>query len=113
MMLVKNPPTDSGDVRDTVVIPGLERSLQGVDGNPLSILAWGIPWTEESPKLRSIELQRAGHNGSDLAHMHGREIEQLTEGPVKPYGFRACAQCPVHYFRVLPSSMNQVNIIFI
>ena len=27
-----------------------------------SILAWKIPWTEESDGLHSIESQRAGHD---------------------------------------------------
>ena len=27
-----------------------------------SILAWGIPWTENSGGLQSIGLQRVGHN---------------------------------------------------
>ena len=27
-----------------------------------SILAWSIPWTEESGKLQSMGLQRVGHN---------------------------------------------------
>ena len=27
-----------------------------------SILAWKIPWTEESGGLQSIESQRVGHN---------------------------------------------------
>ena len=27
-----------------------------------SILAWGIPWTEEPGGLQSVELQRVGHN---------------------------------------------------
>ena len=30
-----------------------------------SILAWRIPWTEESGKLQSMGLQRVGHNSSD------------------------------------------------
>ena len=34
-----------------------------------SILAWRIPWTEESGRLRSIGLQRVGHDWSDLACM--------------------------------------------
>ena len=54
VLVVKNPPANSGDVRDTVAIPGSGRSIRGGDGNPL---AWGIPWTEEPPELRSIELQ--------------------------------------------------------
>ena len=35
-----------------------------------SILAWSIPWTEESGTLQSIELRRVRHNWSDLACMH-------------------------------------------
>ena len=27
-----------------------------------SLLAWRIPWTEESGRLQSIGLQRVGHN---------------------------------------------------
>ena len=32
------------------------------NGNPLSILAWKIPWTEESGRLQSMRSQRVGHN---------------------------------------------------
>ena len=35
-----------------------------------SILAWRSPWTEEPGGLQSIELQRAGHDRSDLALAH-------------------------------------------
>ena len=35
-----------------------------------SIFAWRIPWTEEPGGLQSMELQRAGHNLSDLALTH-------------------------------------------
>jgi len=33
-----------------------------------SILAWRIPWTEEPGRLKSIGLQRVGHEWSALAH---------------------------------------------
>ena len=33
-----------------------------------SILAWRIPWTEESGRLQSIGLQRVRHYWSDLVH---------------------------------------------
>ena len=33
-----------------------------------SILAWGIPWTEEPGGVQSLESRRAGHDRSDLAH---------------------------------------------
>ena len=35
-----------------------------------SILAWKIPWIEETDRLPSIELHRVGHDRSDLARMH-------------------------------------------
>ena len=35
MLVVKNPPANSGDVRDTGSIPGSGRSPGGGDGNPL------------------------------------------------------------------------------
>ena len=41
---VKNLPANAGDMS---LIPGLGRSLGEGNGNPLSILAWEIPWTEE------------------------------------------------------------------
>ena len=33
--MVKNPPTNSGDIRDTGLIPGLGRSPGGGHGSPL------------------------------------------------------------------------------
>ena len=35
-----------------------------------TILAWRIPWTEESGRLWSTGSQRVGHNWSALAHIH-------------------------------------------
>ena len=34
-----------------------------------SILAWRMPWTEESGGLQSMGLYRVSHDGSDLAHI--------------------------------------------
>ena len=34
-LVVKNPPANAGDVRDAGLIPGLERSPEGGNGNPL------------------------------------------------------------------------------
>ena len=44
------------------LIPGWGRSPGEGNGNPLHILAWEIPWTEEPDGLQSMELQRVGHN---------------------------------------------------
>ena len=46
--VVKNPPANAGD---TGSISGLGRSPGGGHGNHSSILAWRIPWTEESGGL--------------------------------------------------------------
>ena len=56
-----NEPTHAGDVRDTGLIPGSGRSLEKEMAIQASILAWGIPWSEESGKLQSMELYRVGH----------------------------------------------------
>ena len=52
----------AGDTRDSGLIPGLGRSPGDGNGNSLSILAWRIPWTEESDGQQSTGLQRAGHD---------------------------------------------------
>ena len=36
-----------------------------------SILAWEIPWTEESGRLQSIGLQRVGHDWATLLFIRG------------------------------------------
>ena len=46
---------------------GWEDPLEEGMATHSSILAWRIPWMEESGGLQSLELQRVGCN---LAHMH-------------------------------------------
>ena len=61
-LVVKNLLTNAGNLRDVGSIPGLERPpVEGHD-NPLSILAWRIPWTEEPGRLQSIRCQRVRHD---------------------------------------------------
>ena len=52
-----------------------------------SILAWGIPWTEEPGGLQSIGLQRVGHYRSDLAHTH-----MLILPALEPYFESHCSK---------------------
>ena len=47
--------------RDPGLIPGLARCPGEGNGNPLSILAWRIPWTEGHGGPQSMELQRVDH----------------------------------------------------
>ena len=58
--MVKNPPANSGDVRDRDL--GLEDPLKEDMATHSSILAWRLPWTEEPGGLQSMGSQRVGHN---------------------------------------------------
>ena len=54
--MVKNPPANAGDVRDTVLIPGSGRPPGGGLGNPLQYI--GLENSIEEPgRLQSIGLQ--------------------------------------------------------
>jgi len=41
---------------------GSEDHLEKGKATHSSILAWKIPWTEETGRLQSLGLQRVGHN---------------------------------------------------
>ena len=60
--MVKNLPANVGHLRDMGSIPGWEDSLERGMATHSSILDWRICWTEEPGGLRSIGLQRVGHN---------------------------------------------------
>ena len=60
--MVKNPPVNAGDTRDTGSIPGSEDPLEKGMTTHSSILAWRIPWTEEPGGLHSIGSRRVGHD---------------------------------------------------
>ena len=47
-----------------------EDTLEEGRATHVSILAWGIPWTEEAGRLKSMGSQRVEHDWSDLAHMN-------------------------------------------
>ena len=54
-----------------VSIPGLGRFPRRGNGNPLGILTWKIPWTEES----------TGHKGSNTTkHAHGMHLFYFVLG---------------------------------
>ena len=56
---VKNPPS----MQETWVQSlGWEDPLKKGKATHSSILAWRIPWAEESGKLQSMGLQRVGHD---------------------------------------------------
>ena len=59
--MVKNVSTNAGPAGDSSSIPGLGKSPGGGMVTHSSILAWKIPWTEESYGLQSVGLQRVEH----------------------------------------------------
>ena len=60
--VVKNPLANAGDARDTGLIPGSGRDpLEKEMATHSSVIAWEIPWTEESDGLQSMGLQRIRH----------------------------------------------------
>jgi len=61
-LVVKNLPTNAGDVRDTGSIPGSGDPLENGMATYSSSLAWRIPWTEDHGGLQSIGSQRLGHD---------------------------------------------------
>ena len=69
-LVVKNPPANAGDVRDTVRSLGQEDSLEEGMATHSSILSWRISWTEGPGVLQSIRLKRVEHDWRDLACTH-------------------------------------------
>ena len=62
----KNLPANAGEVR--VQSLGQENPLKQEMATHSSILAWRIPWTEESDGLQSVGSQRVGHGWSNFTH---------------------------------------------
>ena len=61
-LVVKDPPANAGDIRDTGVLPGRGDPLEEGMATHSSILAWRIPWTEEPGRLQSMGSQRVRHD---------------------------------------------------
>ena len=60
--MVKDPPANSGDIRDAGSIPGLGRSPGGGHGNSLQYPCLGNPMDREPGGLQSMGLHRIRHN---------------------------------------------------
>ena len=55
--MAKNPPANAEDIRDIGSIPGQEDPLEEGTEIHSSILAWTMPWTEESGGLQPMASQ--------------------------------------------------------
>ena len=62
--MVKNPPVNAGDIRDSVQSLGREDPLEEEMATHSSIHAWRIPWTEQPGGLQSIGLQESETAGA-------------------------------------------------
>ena len=58
--MLKNLPASAGDIRDGGSISGSEEPLEEGMATHSGILAWRIPWTEETGGLQTMRLQRTG-----------------------------------------------------
>ena len=65
--MVENPAAIQETEEMHVLSPAREDSLEEDRATHSSILAWGVPWTEEPGGLQSTGSQRVGH---DLATKH-------------------------------------------
>ena len=75
-LVVKNKPTNAGDVRKGGSILGQEDALEEGMAAHSSILAWRIPWTEEPGGLPSIGLQ----SQTELKQLSTRASERILKG---------------------------------
>ena len=62
VLVVKNLPASAGDIETWVQSLDQEDPLEKEMATHSSILAWGIPWTEEPGGLQTMGLQRVGHD---------------------------------------------------
>ena len=60
--VVKNPPVSAADTRDAGSIPGWEDPLEKEMATHFNILAWKIPWTQETGGLQYKGFQRVRYN---------------------------------------------------
>ena len=60
--MVKNPPPNAGDIRDTGSVPGLGRCPGGGHGNPVQYSCLENPMDKEPGELQSMGSQRVRHD---------------------------------------------------
>ena len=75
VLLVKNPPTNAGDIRDRGSVHGSERSPGGEHGNPLQYSCLENRMDREvwQATVCGVERSLAGH------HLWGRKESDISE----------------------------------
>ena len=74
--MVKNKPTNAGDVRNAGSILGQEDPLEDGMATHSSILAWRIPWTEKPGELQSIGLR----SQTELKQLSTHASKRIVKG---------------------------------
>ena len=70
MLVIKDPPASSGDIRDMGSVPGAGRSPGGGHGNPLQYSCLENPTDRGAWQAIIHKLQRDRYDWRDLAHTH-------------------------------------------
>ena len=83
--VVKNPPANVGDTRDTGLVPGLGRSLEGGNGNPFQYSCLKNYMDRGAWQAKVHGSQRVLH---DSTHAHTHTHTHTAEAP----------QCPQYLF---------------
>ena len=84
--VVKIPPANTEDSRETGSIPGREDALEEGMATHSSILAWEIPWTEEPEGLQATGSQRESYT-----------TEQLNRRDAAARSFCHCSFVPLFF----------------
>ena len=61
-LVVKNPPANAGDARDSDLILGWKDPPEKEMATHSTIFAWEIPWIEETGGSQSMGWQRVEHD---------------------------------------------------
>ena len=69
-LVIRNPPTNAGDVKTEVQSLDWEDPLEKGMATHSNFLAWRIPWTEEPGELQSIKSQSQTHLKQLSVHAH-------------------------------------------
>ena len=85
--------------------PGQEDPLEEEMTTHSSILAWGIPWTEEPSGLQSMGSQRVRHN---LATKHQKM--GMKETPWQNWQVKRCPKQPRHHQYEDQRSPSNTNV---
>ena len=86
-----NPPASAGDTRDVGSVPRSGRSPEVENGNPLSILAWKMLWTEEPCGLQCMRSQSQTQLSTRALRLQPSRCETAHLQGFAPWFFFLCS----------------------